>query len=241
MAITYDADLGSTGTVASANSVALTTSAAAAAGSRVLVSCGWININPVITTVTGGGLTWVVDKELKCADGTNNVAIISADAPAGLASSTVITVNWAFGAVYRMICADSFKGIVGGASGYVDTSVSNDMVATTTNWTTGNVATTLAGDLIYAAMDADALNGTNTATAPSIETHDFHIPANSDTVLATEYRIESSASTYTVAGTLTVGSSSRLAVVGVAYKQSADVIEPADNPPMGFSGRGAGW
>lgn len=208
MAIALDADLGS-----SSVSTTLTTSAAAAAGSRVIVFVAYADPVETCTGATGGGLTWVVDKQVLTA-AQNGLVILSADAPSGLASSTVITPTFSgTGADFvNTIAAASFTGLATGASGYVDTTaVAVDDFEEV--WATNNFVTTNADDLLVCISSSIGSAGSNTPTAPASEIHDVA----GDGKNATEYRIVSATGTYTLAGTWSIAVAQQINI-GVAYK-----------------------
>lgn len=237
MAIAFNANLGTV-----TNAASLTTSAAAAAGSRVFVFVWWFDPTATCTGAGGGGLTWVVDKQgLGTLAGDQNNAIVSADAPSGLASSTVITPTFSAAVDFGPgIAAASFTGIATGASGYVDvTSTFKEDFEEV--WTTNNLVTTNADDLLIA-FSVSSSGASNTPTAPAVEIHDW--TAEGSQRGASVYRIVSSTGTYTLGGTWAVSVDFQQNI-GVAYKAELPPAgtppAPADNPPMGILGRGAGW
>src|SRR6266545_4424507 len=93
-AIAFDKNLGTKSENAKGTKATLTTTAAAAAGSRVFVIVKWNHASRMLSSVSGGGLTWTIDRQAK--DTSNfHGAIASAAAPAGLAAGTasVTTAN----------------------------------------------------------------------------------------------------------------------------------------------------
>lgn len=211
MAIALDANLGS-----SSASTTLTTTSAAAASSRIIVFVAYADPTETCTGATGGGLTWVVDKQALAAS-QNGQVIMSADAPAGLASSTVITPTFTgTGADFvNTIAAASFTGLATGAAGYIDTT-STAVADFEEVWATNNLVTTNADDLLVAISSSIGVAGSNTPTAPAVEIHDVA----GDGKNATEYRIVSATGTYTLGGTWSIAVGEQLNI-GAAYKAAA--------------------
>jgi hypothetical protein len=210
--IAFDKNLGTHPENAGGANIKLTTTAAAAAHSRVIVFVDWNNASRTLTSVSGGGLTWAVDRQVK--DTSNyHAAIASADAPSGLPSGTVITASFSAGTTHGLIAAASFTGIAPTSAVDVANSATQSGVAA---WSAG-VTTTNANDLVVGFSTIDA-NATSTPTAPNTELHDFG-DANYFGWATSAYRIESSVGAKTVNGTWSraTGSTANSTVV-VAYK-----------------------
>jgi hypothetical protein len=97
MAIAFDASLGGTAfTTGTSTTAAHTTTAAAAAGSRIIVCVGDFSPTVTVSSVSGGGLTWVKDAQDSTTTSGHSArgAVFSADAPSGLASGTTITATY---------------------------------------------------------------------------------------------------------------------------------------------------
>jgi hypothetical protein len=192
-AIAFDKNLGTYHENIGSSTMTMTTTAPAAAHTRVFAFVTW-NATGTITSVSGGGLTWTVDRQAQdSAD--NHGAIVSADAPAGLASGTVITATFSGLVGHGLIAAASFSGISPTSPPDGTNSSTQSGVAT---WS-ASVTTANANDLVIAwsAIDADT---TSTPTAPSVEIHDF---GDIDLYAwgTSAYRIASAAGTTTVGGT----------------------------------------
>ena len=218
MAIAFDANLGTV-----TNTASLTTSAAAAAGSRIVLAVGWNDpTNNLNATFSSAGLSWVTDKQYRAAY-QQCCGIISADAPSGLASSTVITPSFDGAIDFGPgICAASFTGLEGGASGYLDTtSTAKDDFEEA--WSTNNLVTTAADCLLFACSQVEPSSG-NTASGSTTEIHDFVVEGTNR--MTTGYRIVASAATYTLTGTW-AGSASYQQNIGAAYKAASGVVVPA--------------
>src|SRR4029078_1599650 len=159
-AIAFDKDLG-TNTPANdtngANNVAFTTSQTAASNSKIIIVTSIFHATTcTLGSVSGGSLTWNVDKDLSLgATNEETIAVASADAPSGLASGTTITATFktAIGGPTnctnapgsRYIAGSSFTGIATGTT-YDGTS---SQISGITSWTAGAINTTNANDLIF--------------------------------------------------------------------------------------------
>lgn len=212
MAVAFDANLGSsaynhaaTGTTGSPSGVAswntgthtITTSAAVAAGGKVFVGIMYYGTTLTTTGASGGGLTWRVARHYQGAN--FDIVIVEADAPAGLASSTAITVshtNSGGGGIWGM----SFTGLATGAVN------DNGVSGAATNWTVTSLDTT--GDGLTVAFTATLANGTagtyNSPTGGSTEVHDFG-HSGGPVGLATQYQARTGAGSYTETGTVSIG------------------------------------
>jgi hypothetical protein len=212
MAIVFDATLHAGVT----NAASVTTSAAAASGSRIFLFIWDYDPAAVCTGASGGGLTWVVDHTGNfSADGGTHVWILSADAPSGLASSTVITPAWSTGVDFGPgMAVHSWTGLATGASGYVDATSTekNDFLE---SWTGNNIVTTTADTLIFGFSVGPAASQTHTAVTNWDERHDWFGEGNNRCAIVS--RVVSAAGTYNPAGTwnITVDFQSN---VGIAYK-----------------------
>lgn len=217
MAIALDANLGTV-----TNSDTLTTSAAAASGSRVFVFVGWSHATATLTGCSGGGLTYVVDDQYEDTIGAEtHIGVISADAPSGLASSTNIVPTWSTAPGFRGLAAVSFTGMATGSSGYIDvTSGGKDDFAQ--DWETHNLVTTVA-DTLLLAMSCGPSGTSNTADTNYTEIHDWNFEGAND--CATVYRIVSSTGTYNPGGAWSTGVSFQMNL-GIAYEAAAGAPPP---------------
>lgn len=209
--IAFDKDLGSKGENTNGAKATLTTAAAAAVGSRVFVFVNWNNGSRTLSSVSGGGLTWTVDRQAK--DTTNyHGAIASASAPLGLAAGTVITAAFSASVTRGLIAAASFTGIASSSPRDATGSSSQGGVAT---WS-ASVTTTNANDLVlgWSGIDANATR-TSTATSPSLEIHDFG-NASYGARATSVYQIESTTGANTVSGFWTAGTGATANVTVVA-------------------------
>jgi hypothetical protein len=218
-AIAFDANLTSTPAHdnATSSSISTNTTSAAASNSKIIVVVGWwLNSADDISSVSGGGLTWNVDVKTGTAASGDKLAIVSADAPSGLASGTTITANFASAlSGGRAIAAMSFTGVATGTS-YDGTN--NTHVTATANWTGGSLSTSNATDLIVGFGLADGAAGGDTST-PSTnysEVHDWNDNSASE-AWESVYRIVSALGPHTPGGTFSAGATDVWGL-GVAYK-----------------------
>lgn len=231
-----DAVLGTRYEAATSASHTLTTTSAAASGTRIILLAGWTTAPTAshLTSVSGGGLTWVVDRNDDDEGNFFGTAMASAYAASGLASSTVLTMNFDDAGTGQVAsAAASFTGMVTGASGYVDLTVAPSP-AITAAWSSGTMAATQS-DVLVATIYGDNTR-TSTTDAPATELVDFNGGGGFNSLTAA-YRIVTAGS-YTLTGSWDT-TPIDWQLVGVGYKATA--TQPGDDPPLGFSGRGAGW
>jgi len=214
MPIAFGAALGEVHTATGGASKTLTTTAAVPAGGLIIMQVYWAGAQNA-TPPSGGSLTWAVDKQQNgVSDTTERVAICSAAAPAGLASSTVLTANLA-----------GVVGVIGVSAFYITGAATTTPVDATggvgssTNGTsaTANVTTTNADDLIVQAMWVDFLATDITPASGFTEVYDLN---HSDGFrIETGYRVVSATGTYAIGGTWT--NPEPYVLAGVAYKAAA--------------------
>lgn len=175
----------------------LTTTTPAAAGALVVLTGGTFNTSSSVASVSAGGLTWTVQKQGHAANPAGvNPFIAWALAPAGLASSTVITPTFSGTIDVSTLSAHSFLGVdtttpVGVTSGPTGVSPA------ATGWTTASMSIT-AGSLIFAVSWEETTSVSNTPSAGSTEL--VEVISGLGYGHVAEYRIEPSAGSYTVAG-----------------------------------------
>ncbi len=211
-AIAFDKNLGTKGEKAKGTQATLKTAAAATTGARVFVFVNWNHASQTLASVSGGGLTWTVDRQAK--DTSNfHGAIASASAPAGLAAGTVITATFSGSVAKGLIAVASFTGIA--STSPLDVA-GNNLQAGAAAWT-ASVTTTNANDLVLAWSSIDA-NALSTPIAPNVEIQDFG-NGGYDNWATSDYRIETTAGAKTVNGTWsrTSGATANVTVVA-AYR-----------------------
>lgn len=166
MAVAFDANLGTFSQNTAGATIALTTSAVAASSSYVFVAA-FHNGTGTAASCAGGSLTW--SKVAQSQRGTSYVTWFAAPAPAGLASSTVLTVT--FNAVVSsqgLICASSFTGLPPQPS-YVSTFNNQNGAAA---WT-GTIPAPLTDGLVLSASFIDTSTVPASAPSSGTEIHDF--------------------------------------------------------------------
>jgi hypothetical protein len=227
MAITVDkANIGTFTADAAANTIALVTNQAIAAGALIVVAAGDWATNAELNTISdnsGNGYTWSVDKSGAAGAGAEHVFLGSTYATNGLASGTTITFTFADATPQaRAAGGISFLGVK--STSYVDGTPLGPTVSATTAWDSGN-ATLAAGSVIVGANFQTGF----TANAAAVGTEAFEAYDVPDTYgVACVYQIGTSAGTYNVSGTLTgAGNSQNIAV---AYLAAAGGAAPGPVP-----------
>lgn len=171
----------------------------AATGDKIILIVGGVTSSAVtVSSVSGGGLSWALDKAVNSANG--YLEFWSAHC-AGAVSGQTITVTLSAAGLAGLIGAIKCSGLA--ASSYLDGS--GAAVARTTganSWSTGNATTTNADDLILAAVHGDFFAAqTNTPTGTVINSiTGFNLSSAQDNLLAAEYAIVS-ATQASIAGT----------------------------------------
>jgi hypothetical protein len=233
VAIALDqANIGTTGSDASSGTtITVTTTASVAANRFIVLAIGGFASAITVTAVSdnsGSPLTWTVDKQGHATNPASPLAAIaSAQAPAGLASGTVITVTYSASSQARAISASTWSGVA--TSSPVDTTAGPVGVSpAATGYTTGNV-TVAAGSVLIGNTMQETGAFTSTPTAPSIELRDWLSSGGSSQVA--NYRIETSAGTVANAGTFSTAGQSN--TVAVAYKAAPAALQALTMAPMG--------
>lgn len=214
---TLDANLGS-----ATNSATLTTTGAAAPGTRVVLCLWWFEAAGTLSTVIGGGLDWVVDFQDEDASD-NHLAFASAYAPGGLESGTVLRPVFSSAVDFGPgMAALSLNDV--GASGYVD-GLSTPVDDFAEAWSTSGLSTTEAETFCLAISVATGGVGNSNTASTGTELHDFTAEGNNR--MATVYSEESSSGAKTLAGTWAVTVSTQLNIA-IAYKAGSGPV--ADDP-----------
>lgn len=202
---------------------AFTTTVAAAANTLIVVAVSNLTSTaPQLASVSGGGLTWSVDKTV-AGGSASGTSIASAQAPSGLASGTTITATFTgTPAGARSIMGMSFTGIKTASAVGVTDGHSN---ALGTAWTTDSMTISPGSVIVAMAMNTTNLF-TSTPTAPAVEASDFGSGGFSQT---TVYLIDGgSGGATTVAGTWSTAANSE--TVAVEYLAAPAV--PSPPPPV---------
>ena len=223
MAIAVDkSSIGSNGVDLSVNStIAFTTNQVVASSAFIVISVGyWTNgAAATVSSVSGGSLSWTVDRDVVASafgGGNPRVAIMSAQAPSGLASGTTITCTFSasLGGSVAAIGGSSFTGVK--TSSPVDVTTANKDDSGVGTWAT-NAASIQAGSLVY----GTAFNVTNaTSSTATAGTEGYDVSLASGSTYVSGYRIEPSAGSYSVGGTWAAGTPDTVSV-SVAYLEAA--------------------
>ena len=196
-------------------SFAFTTTQTVSSGAFIVVCGGWFGgATTIVTGLTGGGLTWSVDKQGAGGSSSGKAFIASAQAPTGIASGASIAVNLAGGgggASSVTLGCFSFTGVK--TSSPVDGIPLGPVQSSVTGRTTGSYSIVAGSVIVGCNWNAGVIAG-NTPTAPSIEALDFR-NAIDNYGAAAEYRIEAVGGSYPVAGTWNAAANNT--TVAVAY------------------------
>lgn len=200
--------------------ISVTTTAAIAPGARVIVFAGQADRTISITGVSGGGLTWTVDKQQTNAAAIFNFsAICSAHAPSGLASGTTITVTFSGTTFERLMGVMSLLGVH--TTTPIDTTAGNENGTDNASWSSGNVSIAAGSCLI-----TGAYSETSNGSTPSSGNETLEL-VNGDTyTLAAHYQIRRLAGSYANSGTF--GVAHKWAVASVAYKAAVPPVTGGD-------------
>jgi hypothetical protein len=198
----------------------LTTTATVPSGALIVVCFGWGSGSAVtLSSVAGGSLTWSIDHAQAYSGAIPWwFAVVSAQAPSGLASGTTITPTMS-GAIFGQLAAGCYcTGLA--TSSPVDVHSGNGQ--TQDPWDTGSATTTVADTLVIGGSFRNGLN-TNTPSGGATELHDFQLVAE-DWAQCTEYKVLSATSSTSLAGTWTTAAGTPDVVSAfVAYKAAAGV------------------
>jgi hypothetical protein len=195
MAAAFVQAIGSS-TPADGTSAALTTSAAAIVGERIVV-CGCSFSDDNVSSVTdAAGNTYAVDVNVVA----NFVRVYIASAPVTtqLNSSSAITANFSGSESWLGLSAFTLSGIR--TSGAVDGTGTFSDSAGPAAWDTSDTATTFADAVIVGACAIrEAVDRTLTAGTNFTKVHDLYAGSNMN--FASEYRVLSATGTFDASGT----------------------------------------
>ena len=151
MAIGTPVNRGSTATNANGSTLDVTTTGAVAAGSKIILSAGWRSAQTLVSVSDNSGspLTWVIDYQAQDATASRNAVLISADAPSGLASGTVITLTLSGSTTDKIVSVEEVTGL---ATGGFDQSSHGDGGNGTTFDTGLTPTTTQADELLMSVL-----------------------------------------------------------------------------------------
>lgn len=227
MSIVFDKDLGTKSVNGNTNGtpVVLTTTATAAANTRIFVLVSWFT--PSSQTITGitatGGLTFAVDKAV--INGSDRFSIWSVDCPGGLASGSSISVAFS--------SSVSLGGVLIGAMSFTGVGVSDTTSSATgtgTAWSSGT-ATNAQADSVYigGSGSEDITNPTTSTPTSGTEVHDIYWVTDQQG-MTSGYKIVSTIASDAITGNLSNANSTANTGALVIYK-AASVSVSAPNIP----------
>ena len=236
MAIGTPVAIGTANTT-SGNAV-LTTTGAAPANSVVFFIVGWSFSSAVtLTGVTGGSLTWTIDYQQPFSGVAEwGYALVSAQAPAGLGSSAVLTGTYSGVVTASMIAGAYCTGLA--TSGVADVHDGQGQGAAT-NWDTTATSTTFSDTLVLGGSIHDGL-ATNTPTGGASALSDFQ-NATEAWSMCVEYKILASIQSTSLTGTWSSGANN-VTNAFVAYKGvPAGIVDTTTRRYQIRRSRGTSW
>lgn len=229
MAFAFDGNKGSLQASASATTIALTTSAAVTAGAEVFVAVSWTHATATCS-LSGGGLTWTQRVAHVTATGSARIAIFTAPAPSGLASSTVLT------ATFSVTSPNRFIGCCASTGGVDSFGTPASRTAATAAWDAGAITTTQTNEFIFAAC----INWDDASSATPLTNYTEVHDVLSTRVFHSVYRIATPAGSFTPGGTYdSVPPSQGWAGVAVSQKETGGAAPKSQIRRQGPHGRGA--
>ncbi len=226
MAIGTPVSVGSGTTATAGLSASFSTSSTISAGDHLILLCGAGAGGAVLSSVSGGSLTWAVKNTV--ARGTAaSMGIAVAHCPSGLASGTSLTITWSISSSRHLVGMYSVSGLASGDPFDAGNATSNASTATPTS---GTFTTTQADTIIMAVrsandatVDAGWTAGTGYTKCPS-----GTLSQSTAQTLLMEYRILSSTQVGTAA-TLTQ-TAIQCAMGASAFKMS--LVTPVRSRPV---------
>lgn len=210
-----------TNTTTAGSSGTLTTTAVVPSGALIVLGVGWGNtVARTLSSVTGGSLTWAIDHQQPFSGAIEwGYAVVSAQAPAGLASGTVLTATMSGAELGLLMCGSYTTGLVTSSPGVVD--VHDGQGGSSDAWDTSATSTTQADTLVIGGSFRNGLN-TNTPSGGASELHDFQY-ATESWAQCTEYKILSATASTSLTGTWTTAAGvPDWSAAFVAYKMASD-------------------
>lgn len=189
-----------------------TTTSAVTAGNKVIAFVAWWGgAGGALSSVSGGGLSWTIDQQ--GSGSSYRCALVSADAPAGMASSTVITATFSVTSEdrqIRMVQVDGLDTTTADGSAFLPVTGTGSFSIALTVGTTG--------DFVLGAgwTDGDFTGATWTAPATEIGTDWSNSGGGGSGSYSWAYKTSVSAGAQAMAGTYL----GNFAGVAAAYKVS---------------------
>lgn len=202
-----------TNTVSGASTtVTLNTASTVPSNSFLVLEVGWFHSSATLSSVSGGSLTWNIDKQLH--GGVNdNLAIVSAQAPSGLASGTTITATFSASVDGRSMGGYSFTNVA--SSSALDVVAPGSTANPASTWDSTSVSTTNANDLLIGVGTIDGTSTTMTPGTGYTELLDWNNAA--DQTYEIIYRNVTSTGSYNASGTAASGTGRQIGLMA-AYK-----------------------
>lgn len=202
MALGTPATLGSTVSAVTTNVFTHTTTASVGSGERIFLVAGYVSNAATERTAvtTGGGLTWTEDHNVGGLDGNfGNLKIFSANCPAGLASSTVLTVTLSGNSFGINIGCFSCSGVA--TASFVDMVDGQFRATPTGTWDSTASSTTNADDLLVGFAFCDGTPTISSTVGGSFTELLDIFSASNDWTLTVTYRIVAATASYNATGT----------------------------------------
>lgn len=222
MAIANPTTLGTSSSATDAASYTHSTTAVVPSDGFIIVCAAWGAAADRTGAMSGGGLTWATDhSQLFSGAIPWRFAVFSAQAPAGLASSTVLTLTLTGGNAFgAFITACYTTGVATAAA----KDVSDGSGASTASWDTTATSTTVDETLVIGGSIHDGLQ-TSTATGGATELFDFQLAAESWAMTVT-YKQLATIQSASLTGTWTGGASDSTSAFAAYKSGTPPVIAP---------------
>jgi len=240
MPITLDqANLGEDASDVSSSTLVLTTIAAAASGSTIVLGFMWAGDYDV-SSISGGGLTWTIhphDAPGVGGPGNHMMAIATAYAASGLASSTAVTITFGGAVAQKQVVGSSFLGVENPTVREDDgLGFDSNPAADNPTWSV-SLTTATAGALLLGFSECTII-ANSTPAGSAIETHEYDFATSTNTVVL-EYEVAGAAGAKTIGGQWDSAAFNGIAWNGIALKATAitldTVLPDADVTTTGWS------
>jgi hypothetical protein len=212
MAVSVPVLRGTANSDTSASTLAVTTTGAIASGAKIILVAGWRTAT-TLSSVAGGSLTWVIDRQQVDGGAARHYAFISANAPSGLASSTAITLTFSGNTTAKCVVCLECANLepTQPAPGYDETASADNGVADLAfDSNSTAVATGQADELALGASFFQVVQASVTWTSSFTALTLISSPTRS---LAVGYRVLSATGVYSATGTNPTSSADFTAII----------------------------
>lgn len=216
--------VGQSGSVGAGSTVTATLTGAVPSGALVLFALTWSGADTKSLADNGAGLTYAIDKTQALS--THRLSLGSAQAPAGLASGTVVTATVPASSNNLHLAVAYCTGLA--TSSVLDQTNGGSDAGGASTWNTGNVTTTVADELLWGACFKDSDTADNTATTGT-ELQEWN-NGNAQTNICTLYDIKSATGTYSLAGSW--GADTAEQIYAIASYKIAGAAAATAPPPL---------